>query len=446
MIIPCGLSIYDVLNITYIHTYIYVHILEPTDEPALINPDQILLADLPHLHRPRQPHAQPELIAQQPQTQPHPFLPVVRQPPQHGAADPHELRTQRQRLEDVGPVPDPAVHVHGDPPLGRGHDLGQGVEGGQGAVELPAAVVGDDDAVDAVLEGEVRVFGRGDAFDPHLHLRRALLLQPADVPLPAQGRVRGVGVECYGALGGLPSLCAATAAAARGLFLPSLGFRRGSAHDGLRRGRGGVFGEVGDFVRFGQFELVADFHVAPPQHGRVDGQEDGLVAGFLGAPDQFLRVVALFEEVELEDSRVVAHRRGDVFEGRCREGGEAHGYVCFFTRFCRGDFAVWVGEALHGGWGYANGYGVAGAPYGDGGVNERYVPQDSGPYAVLAVGGAVFEEGGSRVGAFIVIVAGLLVHAECGVLFQLGDGEAIEVMWLVDFLFGGHCGCFVGWC
>ncbi len=76
-----------------------------------------------------------------------------------------------------------------------------------------------------------------------------------------------------------------------------------------------------------------------------------------------------------------------------------------------------MGETLHGGWGDADGDGVAGTPNGDGGVDERYVAQDAGPDAVFAVGSGVFEEGGSRVGAFVVVVAGLLVHAEGGVLF-----------------------------
>ena len=109
--------------------------------------------------------------------------------------------------------------------------------------------------------------------------------------------------------------------------------------------------------------------------------------------------------------------RGDVFEGGGGEGGEAHGYVCFAAGFGGGDFAVGVGEALHGGGGDADWDGVAGAPDGDGGVDGGYVAQDPGSYAVLVVGCAVFEEGGARVCAFIVVVARLLVHAECGVLF-----------------------------
>ncbi len=70
---------------------------------------------------------------------------------------------------------DAAVDVDGDLALGDSDDLGEGVEGREGAVELAAAVVGDDDAGDAVLEGEEGVFGGGDAFDPDFHFGGALL-------------------------------------------------------------------------------------------------------------------------------------------------------------------------------------------------------------------------------------------------------------------------------
>lgn len=50
-------------------------------------------------------------------------------------------------------MPDPAVDVHGHLPFRDGDDLAEGVEGGDGAVELAAAVVGDDETIEAVLDG-----------------------------------------------------------------------------------------------------------------------------------------------------------------------------------------------------------------------------------------------------------------------------------------------------
>ena len=109
-------------------------------------------------------------------------------------------------------------------------------------------------------------------------------------------------VEGYGSRGRVPGLAVVVAFCAGAFFGRALQrCRRGAAHDGLGGGRGGVFVEVGDLVRFGQSELVADLHVAPAEHGGVDGQEDGFVAGSLGALDEFARVLALFEEVELQD-------------------------------------------------------------------------------------------------------------------------------------------------
>lgn len=70
-----------------------------------------------------------------------------------------ERRAERERLEDVGPAPDARIEVDRDPAGGGGDDLGQGVERGRDRVELAAAVVRDDDAVDAVREGQVRVLG-----------------------------------------------------------------------------------------------------------------------------------------------------------------------------------------------------------------------------------------------------------------------------------------------
>ena len=47
----------------------------------------------------------------------------------------------------------------GGAPVDRVDHLGQGVGGGQRAVELAAAVVGDDDAGGAVLDRQLRVLG-----------------------------------------------------------------------------------------------------------------------------------------------------------------------------------------------------------------------------------------------------------------------------------------------
>lgn len=73
----------------------------------------------------------------------------------------------------------------------------------------------------------------------------------------------------------------------------------GAVYGGLAGVGAGVFGEVGDFVGFGEFELVANFEIAAAERGNVDGEEDGFVTCFFSSSDQFAGVFALFEEVEL---------------------------------------------------------------------------------------------------------------------------------------------------
>ena len=66
---------------------------------------------------------------------------------------------------DVRPPPQPAVDQDRAPAVDGLDDLGQGVGGRGNAVELATAVVGDDDAGGAVLDGERRVLGREHALD-----------------------------------------------------------------------------------------------------------------------------------------------------------------------------------------------------------------------------------------------------------------------------------------
>ena len=125
--------IYIHTHLLYIYIYIYIythtHTSQTTNEPAPVHLDQIILRYIRHLHRPRQPHTQPKLIPQQPQTQLHALLPLIRQSPQHRPSNPHKVRAQRQRFEHVGPVSDSAVYVHGDSTARGGHDFGKRIEG-----------------------------------------------------------------------------------------------------------------------------------------------------------------------------------------------------------------------------------------------------------------------------------------------------------------------------
>ena len=84
----------------------------------------------------------------------HTLFPRDRQTPERGPAREHGARSERECLDDVGPAPDAAVDEHLDPALEGVGDLTEDVDRRRHAVELPAAVIRDDDAGRSVLEGE----------------------------------------------------------------------------------------------------------------------------------------------------------------------------------------------------------------------------------------------------------------------------------------------------
>ncbi len=86
-------------------------------------------------------------------------LAVDGEAPERRATGEHRARAERERLDDVRAAPDAAVDEHLDPAVDGVDDLGQRVDRRGDAVELPAAVVRDDDPRRAVLAGEPRVLG-----------------------------------------------------------------------------------------------------------------------------------------------------------------------------------------------------------------------------------------------------------------------------------------------
>src|SRR5579883_2851482 len=95
----------------------------------------------------------------------HPCFSVDGKAPEDGASNENGPRAQRQGLENVGAAPDAAIHVDLAAPVDRLHYLRQGFDAGENAVELPTAVIGDDDAVYAMLDRQQRIRGGKDAFE-----------------------------------------------------------------------------------------------------------------------------------------------------------------------------------------------------------------------------------------------------------------------------------------
>ena len=118
-------------------------------------------------------------------TSPRARLAVDGEPPERRAAGQHRACAERERLDDVRAAADPAVDEHLDAAADRLDDLRQHVDRRGDAVELPAAVVRDDDPRGAVLAREARVLGGEHALDEHRQPR--LAGEPLDVA-PRQRR------------------------------------------------------------------------------------------------------------------------------------------------------------------------------------------------------------------------------------------------------------------
>ena len=118
-----------------------------------------------------------------------------REPPERRPADEDGPRAERERLRDVRAPPDAAVEVDLRTAADGLDDLGQRVQGRGDAVELPPAVVGDDDAGRTVLARERGVLGREDALEHER--KRALGAKPLEVA-PGDARVDDGRRACRG--------------------------------------------------------------------------------------------------------------------------------------------------------------------------------------------------------------------------------------------------------
>lgn len=169
----------------------------------------------------------------------------VQQPPPNT----HGLGTKTQGLEDIRPARDAAVHVHLDPvkhvraillQLQQHHD------GRRGGIEAPPAMVGEDNGLDAGLDGPLGVHPRLHALEDDGEAGDGAA-QPGNV-----GPVyRGVDIAAHDAAEG----------AAFGVV------------DGAGAGDGGAQGLVGGYALVG---------LAFARDGGVDCEEEGFYALRLG--------------------------------------------------------------------------------------------------------------------------------------------------------------------
>ncbi len=103
------------------------------------------------------------------------------------APDTHRIGAERQRFEHAGPAANAAVEDKRDAAADRFRNFLKPVERGARTVDLPSAVVRDDEAVDAVIQRLARIVGMIDAFQKD-RLRR-VLAQKGEL-VPGERRVR----------------------------------------------------------------------------------------------------------------------------------------------------------------------------------------------------------------------------------------------------------------
>ena len=95
----------------------------------------------------------------------HPVGAVVRQAPIQGAANAYRPRAQGQGFQHIAAAPDAGVQINLAMVVHRVHDFRQHFHRAQGRVNLPAAVGGYQDAVDAAFRRDMGILGGADAFN-----------------------------------------------------------------------------------------------------------------------------------------------------------------------------------------------------------------------------------------------------------------------------------------
>ena len=272
---------------------------------------------------------------------PHARLAHDTQPPHPQPADPHELGPQRQRLADVAPAADAAV-VH-DVRLvaDGGDDVLQRVQRGDGAVDLPPRVVAHHDAVDAELDGALRVRDTLDALEAE-GLAAADALPGLDQPrhlAPVVGAAVPHVVDPHGA-GALGVLLRVDARGGEALL-----------EDRVREPQVGADAAVEGVVALG------DVIVAPAELPGVGGEDADVEAGPEGAREQADRQLVVVRHVQLVEAAAGAVGGGDVLDGGGAGSGEAVGQVELLGNFGDGQFAQRVVDLVDADRGEADGGG-----------------------------------------------------------------------------------------
>jgi hypothetical protein len=223
----------------------------------------------------------------------HAFLAHRAQAVQHGAADVGALGAERHGLQHVLAGADAAVHVHLDAVAHRVDDLGQRGDGGGRAIELAAAVVGDDQRVGAGVGGQ---------------RASSTSCTPLRISLPPQRFL----IHSTSAHDRRGSNCLAVHSDSEPMFSTPLtwptmlpNWRRLRAQHAQAPARLGRHVEdVGERQLGRRRQAVLDVLVALAEDLQVQREHQRRAAGGLGAVDQAFDEAAVAHHVQLEPERV----------------------------------------------------------------------------------------------------------------------------------------------
>src|SRR5580692_7898510 len=95
----------------------------------------------------------------------YPALPKCRESPDLRTTDPYAGSAEGEGLEDVGAAPDAAIQKNRRASAHRISDLRQAFQRGAQRFFIASAVVGNNDAIDAVFDRQCRVFTGDNPFD-----------------------------------------------------------------------------------------------------------------------------------------------------------------------------------------------------------------------------------------------------------------------------------------
>jgi hypothetical protein len=333
---------------------------------------------------------------------------------QHGAS------AEGQSLDGVGAVANATVEEDGHFLLDCGGDGGERVECGDGSVDLAASVVGDDDGVDAVVEGQAGVVGVQDSFQQNG--QTSLPAEPGEIA-PGEGGVREQ--SCPEANGG------------RGIGLRRL--RETRAEDRIAE-------VVRESVAKKEWKVrMLEIAFAPSEHGGVESNDERGVSGLFRALQQAGGEFVIFAPIELEPPRGGGHGVGDFFKGARRHGTENEGDTQGCGGAGDGNFGVRMNDVLHADGAEQNGRGKSMAEEVDGEVALGNVAQHARDNPPAIKSGEVGARAAFAAGASGDVIVSLRWKNFGGLFFELRewnrDGEFLSRQAeLVDLELALHAG------